>query len=121
MSSLNSPSVARYEDPCADNNDTDKAESERLLTTKEAAKRLGYASHRGLENLRLRGSGPAYLKLPTGAVRYTVGALDEWAAFRRRPGEVLSAMHLRIKQEKAEERKQRDRLRKARQRAERQL
>ena len=91
------------------------------LTTKEAAEYLGYASDRTLRNLRLRGSGPEAYKLPSGAVRYTQEALDSWARSKRSPGEVLSAWHLSERLAKAERRKERDRERKARQRAHREM
>lgn len=49
------------------------------LTTKEAARHLGY-SHRTLENLRYREQGPPWVSLPSGSVRYRQSELDAWAA-----------------------------------------
>lgn len=51
---------------------------EELLVTKEAA-RIVKLSPRTLENQRLRGGGPRYIKLG-GAVRYRIQDLEEWIA-----------------------------------------
>ncbi len=53
-----------------------------LLKTKEAAELLKL-SPRTLENLRLRGGGPRYVKLG-GAVRYRTKDLDEWVTVQAR-------------------------------------
>lgn len=49
----------------------------RIATTKETADYLSL-SHRTLEIWRLKGGGPAYLKLGA-AVRYDLNTVDEWA------------------------------------------
>jgi predicted DNA-binding transcriptional regulator AlpA len=48
-----------------------------MLTTEEAARRLGMKPGT-LENWRQQKKGPQFIKLPTGAVRYTAYALDAW-------------------------------------------
>lgn len=53
--------------------------SERLLTTGEAAERLG-TSRRTLEDWRLRGDGPVYRKLGRRMVRYCPADLDNFIA-----------------------------------------
>jgi predicted DNA-binding transcriptional regulator AlpA len=53
-----------------------------LLHTRDAARRLGLGPHT-LEKMRMRGTGPTFVKL--GArVLYDVGDLDAWIATRRR-------------------------------------
>jgi excisionase family DNA binding protein len=52
-----------------------------LLTTGEAAKQLSL-SPRTLETLRLRGGGPAYVKMGK-AVRYEPQAVEAWINARR--------------------------------------
>lgn len=83
----------------------------RLLTLKEAAKLLGFTSHRTLENLRLRGLDPASIKLPCGGVRYTEAALEDW--LRQDESVRARALSWRSHHEakRKEERKARDRAR----------
>ncbi|MFT7692261.1 MAG: putative DNA-binding transcriptional regulator AlpA [Candidatus Latescibacterota bacterium] len=50
-----------------------------LLTTQEAAHRLGIAIGT-LQNWRVRGEGPAFVKLGKKAVRYDPAALDRFVA-----------------------------------------
>ena len=52
------------------------------LDTQAAAERLGL-SPRTLEQWRVRGGGPPFLKIG-GGVRYQLADLDEWLASRRR-------------------------------------
>jgi excisionase family DNA binding protein len=52
-----------------------------LLTTGEAAKRLGL-SPRTLETLRVRGGGPVFVKMGK-AVRYEAWAIEAWIDARR--------------------------------------
>ena len=47
------------------------------LTTKEAARILSF-SHKTLEAWRTTGTGPEYLRLENGHIRYKREALDEW-------------------------------------------
>jgi excisionase family DNA binding protein len=54
----------------------------RVLTTGEAAELLGLAAST-LENLRVLGGGPTYLKLGR-AVRYRAEDLDGWLGTRKR-------------------------------------
>lgn len=53
--------------------------TDRLLTTQEAAERLG-VSPRTCEDWRLRGSGPVYRKLGRRLVRYCPADLEAFAA-----------------------------------------
>jgi excisionase family DNA binding protein len=53
--------------------------SEHLLTTQEAAERLG-ASRRTLEDWRLRGNGPVYRKLGKRLVRYSLPGLEAFVS-----------------------------------------
>lgn len=50
---------------------------DRLLTPTELAERLG-VSVGTLANWRLRGGGPAYIKLSGRAVRYRPAAVEKW-------------------------------------------
>lgn len=59
---------------------TSQRASLRLLTTNEAADALAL-SRRTLETYRLRGTGPAFVRIgksPRGAVRYREADLIEW-------------------------------------------
>lgn len=59
---------------------------EGLLRPAEAARFLGY-SERGLQNWRLKGVGPRFLRLNPRSVRYRLRDLEEWLAAREtRPG-----------------------------------
>ena len=51
--------------------------SERLLTTTQAAERLG-TSPRTLEDWRLRGGGPVFHKIGRRLVRYSPADLDDF-------------------------------------------
>lgn len=57
----------------------DQTPIDRAVDTKEAARILGI-SHRTLENFRLRGGGPAYVRVGAGGklVRYRLSALSAW-------------------------------------------
>lgn len=55
---------------------------DKLLTTKEAAERLGMASGT-LENWRVNGIGPRYVKVGSRSIRYEASALDAWLALWR--------------------------------------
>jgi predicted DNA-binding transcriptional regulator AlpA len=55
---------------------------DRLLTTKETAKRLG-VSPSWLAKARMRGDGPPYVKLGR-SVRYDEGVLTQWMKSRLR-------------------------------------
>ena len=56
---------------------------DQLVTEKEAAKFLGY-SVRALQNWRLRGGGPPFVKVSSRSVRYRRGDFRDWAHERRR-------------------------------------
>lgn len=56
---------------------------DRLLSTREAAGVLGL-SHRTLEDLRWKGSGPRYLSLSRNCVRYLHRDLMAWAEEKAR-------------------------------------
>ncbi len=58
------------------NNDPDYLD--RLLPEREAADFLGYTV-RALQNWRVRGGGPAYLKVSSRSVRYRRRELIQWA------------------------------------------
>lgn len=58
----------------------------KLLRTKEVAERLG-VTERTLERMRVRGDGPAFVKLGAGrtsVVRYEEADLEAWLESRRR-------------------------------------
>ncbi|MGA7452410.1 MAG: helix-turn-helix domain-containing protein [Rhodoplanes sp.] len=61
---------------------TSKIGIERLLTPKEAAELLR-VSFSWLAKARMRGDGPAYLKVGR-AIRYTDAALSQWMKSRQR-------------------------------------
>lgn len=52
-----------------------------LLTTPDAARLLGVSASY-LNQSRLRGDGPAYVKISPTCVRYRRGDLDAWVASR---------------------------------------
>jgi hypothetical protein len=52
-----------------------------FLKTPEAAARIGLAAGT-LEKLRVRGGGPAYLRLSPRRIVYAVDALDAWVRSR---------------------------------------
>jgi hypothetical protein len=52
-----------------------------FLQTPEAAARIGLAAGT-LEKLRVRGGGPAYLRLSPRRIVYAIDALDSWARSR---------------------------------------
>lgn len=56
---------------------------ERLLTEREAAAFLGFGE-RALQNWRLRGGGPLFVKVSARAVRYRLCDLRSWSAERVR-------------------------------------
>ena len=58
-------------------------ECSRLLRTPEAARALGLSTST-LTKMRLRGDGPAYLKLGPRAVAYDPRDLQAWAELSRR-------------------------------------
>jgi predicted DNA-binding transcriptional regulator AlpA len=51
--------------------------SNRLVNEKEAAHFLGYTV-RALQNWRVRGCGPKFVKVSARSVRYRVSDLSEW-------------------------------------------
>lgn len=52
--------------------------TDRLLTTKEAARLIGY-SYRTLEDFRYRGGGPDFIELKSGRKRYSERVVMDWA------------------------------------------
>ena len=64
------------------NHATSKNGIERLLTPKEAAELLR-VSFSWLAKARMRGDGPAYMKVGR-AIRYTDAALSQWMKSRQR-------------------------------------
>jgi len=56
---------------------------DRLLTEKQAARYLGF-SPRALQNWRLRGGGPLFVKISNRAVRYRLSDLIQWVERRVR-------------------------------------
>lgn len=54
-----------------------------LLTEEEAATRLGFTA-RFLQNRRVRGDGPRFVRVSARAIRYRPVDLEEWAAERLR-------------------------------------
>jgi predicted DNA-binding transcriptional regulator AlpA len=55
---------------------------DRLIGEKEAASYLCY-SVRALQNWRVRGGGPLFIKVSGRSVRYTRGDLQEWINSKR--------------------------------------
>jgi predicted DNA-binding transcriptional regulator AlpA len=51
--------------------------SDPWMSTQEAADHLGYSTAT-LRTHRSKGTGPAYVKSPTGMIRYRRSALDKW-------------------------------------------
>jgi hypothetical protein len=58
--------------------------SQRLLTPDQAGAYLGGVARQTLAIWRLRGQGPAYIKLEGRLVRYEQGELDRYIAKNRR-------------------------------------
>lgn len=56
---------------------------DQLIPEKEAAKFLGYTP-RALQNWRLRGGGPEYIKVSARSIRYRRRDLMAWVEARRR-------------------------------------
>lgn len=56
---------------------------DQLVTEKEGARFLGY-SVRALQNWRLRGGGPSFVKVSSRSVRYRRSDLRDWAQERLR-------------------------------------
>ena len=54
-----------------------------LLTEAEAAERLGFTA-RFLQNRRVRGDGPQFVRVSARAVRYRPVDLEKWATDRLR-------------------------------------
>ncbi|MBE7638692.1 helix-turn-helix domain-containing protein [Sneathiella sp. P13V-1] len=54
---------------------------DRLLTEKEAAAFMGYTM-RALQNWRLRGGGPSYVKVSSRSIRYRYKDLVAWIEAR---------------------------------------
>ncbi len=54
-----------------------------LLTEKEAAKLICY-TQRALQNWRLRGGGPRYVKVSARSIRYQRRDVIEWIEARKR-------------------------------------
>lgn len=53
----------------------------RLVNEKEAAQFLGYTV-RALQNWRLRGGGPSFVKVSSRSIRYRLSDLGEWVESR---------------------------------------
>ncbi|MEP3040717.1 MAG: helix-turn-helix domain-containing protein [Roseibium sp.] len=62
-------------------NDNDPDYLDRLLNEMEAAAFLGY-SHRALQNWRVRGGGPVFIKVSSRSVRYRRRDLMAWVDAR---------------------------------------
>jgi predicted DNA-binding transcriptional regulator AlpA len=60
---------------------TDTDYADRLINEQEAAAFLGF-SVRALQNWRLRGGGPEYVRVSRRSVRYRRGDLNRWADAR---------------------------------------
>jgi len=54
----------------------------KLLTEKEAANLICY-SQRALQNWRVRGGGPKYVKVSARSVRYQLGDVLDWIEERK--------------------------------------
>ncbi len=62
---------------------TDPLNEERMLSERDAAAFLGFGE-RALQNWRLRGGGPLFVKVSARAVRYRLCDLRRWSAERLR-------------------------------------
>jgi predicted DNA-binding transcriptional regulator AlpA len=62
---------------------SDREYQDQLLTEVEAAQALGY-SPRALQNWRLRGGGPRYVKVSARSIRYRRRDLIDWIDRRTR-------------------------------------
>ena len=62
---------------------TAHSERDRLMHEREAAALLGY-SPRALQNWRLRGGGPIFVKVSERSIRYQHSDLMAWIAAKRR-------------------------------------
>lgn len=102
--------------PCSDDTETPDLGGP-LMNVGQATIYLAYASTRTLNNLRYRKSGPPYVKLPTGSIRYRQADLDAWCA----SPEPLLTWEAFEAQRRADRRRAADRDRKARQRLARKL
>ena len=60
-----------------------------LLSSKEAAALIGFAEHT-LRVWRSRGTGPAYIKVGNGRVKYSRDAIQEWLDANTRGGSDVS-------------------------------
>ena len=63
---------------------------DRLIDEREAADYLGY-SVRALQNWRVRGGGPQFVKVSSRSVRYSRRSLLEWIAERTRSNTSVAA------------------------------
>ena len=66
---------------------------DRLLDEKEAAKYLGF-SPRSLQNWRVRGGGPRFVKVSKRSVRYRISDLVAWVENRTRSSTSYSGFQL---------------------------
>lgn len=62
-------------------------DAQQLLTEREVSQRIAVPKNT-LSKWRMFASGPAFIKLPNGRVRYPVADLDAWIARCERGGEV---------------------------------
>jgi hypothetical protein len=60
--------------------------SETFLSRRRIAARGGFSPNT-LKNYADRGVGPAFIRLPTGACRYSVTAFDAWMARHEQGGD----------------------------------
>lgn len=64
------------------NTGTDPDLQDRLVNEREAAAFLCYTV-RALQNWRVRGGGPKFIKVSSRSIRYTRRDLNEWIAARK--------------------------------------
>jgi len=63
--------------------ENDKSDPDQLLTEKETAELICY-SHRALQNWRVRGGGPKYVKVSARSIRYQRRDVLNWIEERKR-------------------------------------
>ncbi|MFT6558341.1 helix-turn-helix transcriptional regulator [Sneathiella sp.] len=64
-----------------DMNTNNTPSQDRLMTEKEAAAFMGYTM-RALQNWRLRGGGPNYVKVSSRSIRYRFRDINDWIEAR---------------------------------------
>lgn len=75
-------SMMKDQKPSTTDNTTQVDHLDRLITEQDAAEFLGYTT-RALQNWRVRGGGPEYIKVSARSIRYQRRDLIQWIEDRR--------------------------------------